>query len=299
MTFKPMLAYAPKDLDKELDTLEYPVFVSPKLDGIRSLSTSEGMISRNLKPIRNAFVQQVFSDLVPDIDGELIVGLPTDPLVFRTTSSGVMSGDGTPDVYFYVFDIVPSITNGLKTDAPFRERYAKLVNLTTNRRVKVVEHLLVHSKKELLEVEQNFLAMGYEGLMIRTMDGTYKFGRSSKGNPALMKVKRFGSHEATIIGFKERMHNANEAKVNALGHTERSSHKENKVGRGDLGALVCKYGEHEFDVGTGFDDELRALIWNNRTLYLGSVIRFKDFTYGNYDKPRFPVFEGFRDKDDI
>ena len=44
-----------------------------------------------------------------------------------------------------------------------------------------------------------------------------------------------------------------------FGPTERSSHKENKSGRGDLGALILTTEDGlEFNCGTGFDDATDA-----------------------------------------
>ena len=74
------------------------------------------------------------------------------------------------------------------------------------------------------------------------------------------------------VGFDERLHNANEATVDALGHTERSSHKENMIPMDTLGALVVesdKFGV--FQIGTGFDDSLRKWIWENRSDVWGNL----------------------------
>jgi len=96
------------------------------------------------------------------------------------------------------------------------------------------------------------------------------------------------------------MHNGNEATTNALGHTERSSHRENKIGRGDLGALVLRTQDGlEFTCGTGFDDNLRKGVWDNPEVYLGKLAKIKHFAIGTKDLPRFPVFLGFRDASDI
>ncbi len=46
--------------------------------------------------------------------------------------------------------------------------------------------------------------------------------------------------EAVIVGYTEKMHNANEAKKDNLGRTERSSCKEGLVPTGTLGALICQ-----------------------------------------------------------
>ena len=79
----------------------------------------------------------------------------------------------------------------------------------------------------------------------------------------LLKVKRFEDGEAGILAVEEQMHNGNEATTNELGRTQRSSHKENKVPMGTLGALVCKDVETgiQFNIGTGFTDEVRQQLW--------------------------------------
>src|SRR5690554_1925933 len=86
---KPMLLY---QKNPDLDLLSYPVYVTPKLDGIRCLAFQEGALSRTLKPIRNRYVQECFSkagSTLWGMDGELIVGPPTTPDVYRVTNSGV------------------------------------------------------------------------------------------------------------------------------------------------------------------------------------------------------------------
>jgi DNA ligase-1 len=96
---KPMLAGKAEDVSK----VKFPTLVSPKLDGIRALVIDGVVVSRNLKPIPNRYVQKLFS-MYEGYDGELIVGSVNGPNVFRETTSGVMSEDGTPDVKFMVFD---------------------------------------------------------------------------------------------------------------------------------------------------------------------------------------------------
>ena len=142
--------------------------------------------------------------------------------------------------------------------------------------------------------------MGYEGVMLRKPDGKYKFGRSTAREFILMKLKRFSDAEYKVIGFQERMHNANEATINELGHTERSAHMENMVPRGDLGALVLEMSDGQiFNCGTGFDDKSRKEIWQNRDKYVGRWAKIKSFLIGVKDLPRFPVFISFRDEDDM
>jgi DNA ligase-1 len=117
---------------------------------------------------------------------------------------------------------------------------------------------------------------------------------------ALIKVKQFTDDEATVIGFEEEFENLNEATVNALGHTERSSHQANKRGKGTLGALVCvtKDGA-EFRIGTGFKRDERQALWDRRDTLPGSTVKFKSFLIGVKVAPRFPTFLGFRDSIDM
>lgn len=283
---RPLLAYTIEDTSK----LQYPVTCSVKLDGIRCLIIDGVVMSRSLKPIRNKHVQKLFGHAdYNGLDGELIVGPANSPTVYRDTNSGVMSEEGEPDVKLYLFDRfdVPS--------APFNERHARIPRNLPN--TVVLDQHYVACEKTLLDFEEMVLAQGYEGVMLRN-NGIYKFGRSTAREGILGKLKRFVDTEFEVIDFVERMHNANEAKVNALGHTERSMHKENMIGRGDLGALVCKCDAGTFNVGSGFTDADRAEIWNNRDNYIGKLAKVKSFLIGVKDLPRFPVFLGFRDGDD-
>ena len=99
---KPMLAYQKLP---DLEALTYPLIASPKLDGIRCLIVDGVAVSRSLKPIRNKYVQSILgSHEFNGLDGELVVGSPTDPDVYLKTNSGVMSVEGEPDFTYLVFD---------------------------------------------------------------------------------------------------------------------------------------------------------------------------------------------------
>jgi DNA ligase-1 len=144
------------------------------------------------------------------------------------------------------------------------------------------------------------LTRGYEGAMLRAPHGIYKFGRSTLKEGHLIKLKPFEDDEAEVIGFEEQCRNDNEATTNELGRTRRSSHKENRVPRGTLGALVLRHSTFgDFNLGTGFDSALRQEIWHNRTKYLGKLVKFRYQAIGMKDKPRIPSFLGFRHPADL
>lgn len=287
---KPMLAAPAGEL------IHLPALLSPKLDGIRCLIIDGVAVGRSLKPLPNKYVQKIFGrPELNGLDGELIVGQPTAKEVFQTTSSGVMSIEGEPEVMFHVFD------DFLETGG-FQRRLH-----TAHRRIKKakccypVDHHEILKADDLNQWEQDYLELGYEGVMLRHPNGPYKHGRSTAKEGWLLKVKRFEDSEARIIGFSELMHNANEAKRNELGHLERSSHKANKVGKQMLGALTVQdlKTKVEFDIGTGFTEDQRRLLWATGDNLLGKVVKYKSQPTGVKEKPRFPVFLGFRDKVDM
>lgn len=291
---KPMLAATIEDTA----TLKFPLLASPKLDGIRALVIDGKLVSRNLKPIPNAHVQALFGrPELNGLDGELIAGDPTSKTVFRDTTSAVMSKTGTPDVTFWVFD------HFAQPEASFSGRSSQTHNLVSDNPevpLRLVSQTTILNCDELEQYESEILDDGYEGVMLRSAKAPYKFGRSTMREHGLMKLKRFADAEATILGFEEQMHNGNEAKTDALGHTERSTHKAGMTGKGTLGAIVAKvvsgpFAGVEISVGSGMDDAVRSEIWANRTSYYNRTIKFKYFPIGCKDAPRFPVFLGFRD----
>lgn len=287
--FKPLLA-SPADLDK-LDLTD--MLLSPKLDGIRAIVIDGVVMSRSLKPIPNKHVQKLFGHL-EYYDGELICGDPTSPTCYRDTNSAVMSADGEPDVTFHVFDHI---------QYPDYEYVERMSQLQFGDSQNVVDQRPVFKPADLDHWESYYLALGYEGVMLRKASGPaslYKFGRATARSHTLLKVKRFVDNEYEVIGYDERMHNANVATKDELGHTARSSHRENLIGRGDLGALTCKTADGiVFNVGTGFTDDDRAKLWAIRDTLGGKMVKVKSFLIGVKDAPRFPVFLGFRDAMDM
>jgi DNA ligase-1 len=296
--FKPMLAEA-------LPAGQLPVFpcyVSPKLDGVRAVVFGGVVYSRNLKPIRNAHVQKVLGHaLLEGYDGELIVGPPTSPTAFRDTTSGVMAVLGEPNVLFHVFDVY-SPARG------FNDRYHGDLGSASHRAARSRLHIpmqlvaqkLVHNAEELLAAEQDYLDQGYEGAMVRSVDGPYKCGRATVREGYLLKVKRFSDAEALVVGYEELMHNENEKTTDALGHAKRSTAKAGKVGGGALGTLLCKDPETgvEFGIGGGFTAEERLALWRDRDTLVGRIAKYKFFPTGSKEAPRFPVMLGFRDPSD-
>ena len=137
--------------------------------------------------------------------------------------------------------------------------------------------------------------MGYEGVMIRLPGGKYKYGRSSVKEQILLKMKLFKDEEFIIVGYECKYHNSNEAKLNELGRTARSTSKDGMVALDTLGVLYLKTKDgKDFGCGSGFDDKTRDELWVVRDSLKGKLATVKYFDTGNYDVPRFPVFKSLR-----
>lgn len=292
MRVKPLLS-----CEVPLDTVNFPIYVSTKFDGIRALVIDGVVYSRSLKPIRNKHVQKLFGkEEYNGFDGELIVGDIYAKDVFQKTTSGVMSEDGEPDVTFYVFDI---FTHNTET---YKERLYTLNDklvLEQFPNVVATQQLYIQTKEELTELLSKEKVKGGEGLIGRNPYGIYKYGRSTPKEQLSMKFKFFEQEDFEVVGFNERMHNTNEQKRDELGYAERSSAKDGLVPTNTLGSLVLKYGDDTFNCGTGFSDALRYEIWSNQDKYLGKLASIRYMSVGTKDLPRCPSFVWFRSEDDL
>ena len=199
---KPMLAH--KFDDSRVDW-SLPVYIQPKLDGVRCLFTKDGAYSRTGKQFKNlAHIELAlisFFKQYPDVilDGELYNHkLKND---FEKIISLVRKQKPTADdrlnaqhlVQFHVYDYF----DGVIYDS-YKTRMQQLVtsNIYCNC-VKYVNAKLVDSYNYARELHTWNLADGYEGSIIR-LDGLYKHGRSYD----LMKFKDFSDTEATIVGYE-------------------------------------------------------------------------------------------------
>lgn len=298
MITKPLLAGTVKQ--DQFKLLEYPLIVSPKLDGIRCLKINDNVVSRQFKPIPNRFIRSILEEVLPNnIDGEIM--LSNKNASFQEITSSVMKFEGQPDFVFSPFDYVKNSLND-----PYVSRLEDLKNwydtLGYNSRfVRMIESVIVYNETQLYEKEHEYLTLGYEGLMLRDSNGIYKCGRSSIKEKILLKIKRFEQSEAKIIDVIEKKTNENELEKDEFGYAKRSSAKSGIVNANTFGSFIVKdiVTGHEFKVGSGFDDEMRNTIWNNKNDYIGKIITYTYQKVGVLLAPRFPVFKGFRDEIDL
>lgn len=290
--FKPMKPAS--KLISPYDMKVWPKLASTKFDGIRAVTSPNGVLSNSLKQIPNEYVQRQLAQIPIWMDGELTLKGEAGKC-YDNNQSAFMSKGGQPDFVFNVFDSAAvaalDFTSRIRIVCEIAKDYSF---------VKGVVHHTIYTPEEVLIQYESVRADGYEGLILRDPNAPYKFGRSTVNQEWGLKMKPFDPDEAVVIGFTELYHNENESKENEMGNNVRSSHKDNKVAGNTLGALICDYKGKEFKIGTGFSAKQRKEIWMNKEKYKSKYTRFKHQGITKAGVPRGPaVFLGWRDAIDI
>jgi ATP-dependent DNA ligase len=194
----PMLAH---DYHKRGRSAVFPCFTQRKLDGVRCVAMpGRGLFSRQRKPFPHLeHILEEISTLDPTIplDGELYsTTLHFQEIVSLVKRVTQKPGDAEKmrQIQFHVYDMI--------TPQPYAARHDALNRLFQTRRfrhLKLVETRACRSEEEMKEQHAQFVAEGYEGIMLRTPNGAYKGSRSTD----LLKYKEFFDDEFEITGYKE------------------------------------------------------------------------------------------------
>lgn len=304
---RPMLAATATEEDIKAALADKgELWISPKIDGVRGLVLGGKLFSRSMKPIPNESLNEAVEKLRMDglgatsLDGELTVGDPCSPTAYLDTSGTLRRASGSPLVTYSVFDCMHF------PEMAYASRIERLDYVTGGLPLSLrrLGFKRAFEWEHVLEAEDLFVKQqGFEGLILRDPSAPYKQGRSTVREAGMLKLKRFVDAEAVVIGAEELLHNENPPEISEIGRTKRSSHKENKVPGGMLGALVVRHLETgvEFKIGTGFDEKTRRELWTRHLegAISGKIVKFKSFPVGVKDAPRHPSFLGFREKWDM
>lgn len=283
-----------------------PCFVSPKLDGIRCVVSGGRSYTRTLKEIPNRYIRAQLNRL-ESFDGEIIVRDKDGHIApFDVIQSAVMTQAGTPIFEYHVFDI--AATHEHTWSMPFKERHRLCRRNVRSAHqtmgvsyLEIVTHEMIETVAELKAYEERTVAAGYEGIMVRSLLGPYKFGVSTLKEGYLIKFKRWHDDEATIIGWEERNLNENPQERNELGLAKRSKKKAGMVPAGDLGSFICRDKKgREFSVGSGLTAMERIAFWRGGLKrVMGKLVTYKYQELTKDGAPRFPIFKAIRDRRDV
>lgn len=184
---KPMLAHP---FEKHAHKIKYPCYVQPKLDGVRMMMYPDGtMISRTGKPFQQFPHLKCHPTHI--LDGELYI---------RNTSFDIISGlcrnkqitNDTTKLEYHVYDVC-DITKS------FRDRFVQN-KLTLQSKLFKVHTDICQNYEDIETYHQLYIQQGYEGIMIRNMDGLYEVNKRSYH---LQKLKLFHDEDFLITNVKE------------------------------------------------------------------------------------------------
>lgn len=264
---KPMLA-KPKSKD-----IAFPVYVQPKLDGIRAVYDHESrkLFTRSGNEIES--VPHILEELRQynhSLDGELVFSSNWNRRDDQSTnkyfniSAGIArrkAANVKEDhllLSFVVFDIVHD-------DLTLEHRLDVIKRLVPSEHVAFVDSVLVTNADEYSDAHSRNLIDGYEGTMIRELGSLYQQKRTS----SLLKDKSM-LHMVAVV-------------------------KECIEGSGKyismLGSMLVEAGGVQFNVGSGFSDAQRKMLYNDDSVGRIIKIAYQDLSTNNV--PRFPVFKGF------
>lgn len=302
-------------VDYKRDRATFPCIGQPKVDGVRGMQIRIAKFTaRSLEPFANLKLGEFWSDpSFYGLDGELVVpDRPwTHPAMCRDTTSvtNTINSSVVPDLI--AFDYVTAETIAL----PYEKRYRWLeskVRDIDDPALYVMPFVILRNLDELDEYHFSNVEQGYEGTIIRNAKAPFKPDRSTLAME-LWRVKDRIDFEVYVRGFVEAMQNNNAAKTNALGRTERSTHKANKTGKAMVGMIqgeivkdVKWKGKVLFpkgmliDIGTGqMTHAQRKAVWENPKLLLNKIGKVAVQPHGTKDKPRQPIWLTERAKVDM
>jgi len=330
--FRPM-----KTVNEALDfgDVVYPKFGSIKFDGVYSFVRDNKLLGRSLKPLKNKWITEqlshpefngmVFETLNARMDGKDGLQLNRQDLYNNSNSCTGTINKEDWDVILVLFDYVKDCT-GEYLENPYDVRMEHLNTLLTqmDERTYITEHVIcgipyheymirgitvlipmpyeLNDAEEARQLYESIVAEGHEGLILRCPMGIFKCGRATKKSQEMIRFKPSGDSEIIVTRMEEMMENQNEAKTNELGYTERSSHQENKVPLGMVGALIGLdiNSGIEVKIGAGkLTHEQRKEVWENRGDYIGRLAKYKFMDSGQKDLPRHPRWVGWRELTDV
>ena len=274
----PILAHKYSEQGRKI---KFPALAQPKLDGHRSTSQNEiqvvTMWSRTRKPILS--IPHIINCLETcgydyRFDGELYNHEYKEN--FEDLTSLITPDEpreGYENIQYHVYDLaIPELTN--------YERYLILESMRSTFEgtpVHIVETRIVNSEEELMLAYEDFMEQGYEGAIVRNMDGKYVNKRSHD----LQKIKEFSDEEFRIVGIK-------------VG---------NKGTMAGKAVFVCERtrNDQKLPEGVTFDCKLKGELEklkeyaDDPSLVIGRVVtvQYQGYTRKN-QKPRFPVALRFR-----
>jgi hypothetical protein len=286
---------------KLVDKIKFPAYAQMKMDGMRfNAIVRDGKCefrSRNGKEILLlGNLEQEFISLAGSIDcvfdGELLVMLEDDhQFADRQTGNGILnkankgtiSAEQAALVHASVWDLIPYVQfiDGY-CQTPYSKRFSTLEAIVNkqsskNKKIWAVTSTIVQTLEEAQGIFQEYLSLGYEGIILKDGNGVWEDKRSKT------QIKFKGELECDL-------------KIVAV---EEGSGK----AVGMLGAIVCESADGivKVNVGSGFNDAQRKQYWKENLVDKIVAVKYNSRIKNKVGEESLflPVFIELRDDKDV
>lgn len=272
--------------------LQYPMWADAKLDGLRCVAMLYGdgtveMRSRNGQlyedfPTIEAALKPLSAHVLRS--GGVVLDCEVLGADWNETQSVAFSSKNKKDdsnLRLNVFDAVPVMEWKVRASSVrYADRLAwahRLVEVADSPKIVTVPGRIVNNEAEMLAFFVECLNAGYEGIMLKSLDATYRWDRST----AVQKCKPYSTHEGKIVGFFEGKAGGKRA--------------------GKLGGFLVKLPNGVVTrVGGGLKDAQLDEFWARGEADMrGMIVEVRGQFLTDDGKIRFPRFMRFRDAADV
>jgi DNA ligase-1 len=280
----PMLAHTfePLSSKNKKNDIVFPCYVQPKLDGLRCICYMN-MINNDGKVVAQSrtgayfeTVEHICAELRPILlknpglilDGELYTTeMPFEELagLIKRKKASDATLQRMQLVKYHIYDVV---VDGV----PYSDRHDRVVQTAdgTKCHLEVVHTQLINDAAGFKQAFAEYVAAGYEGIMLRNAHGLY---RQNYRSHDLQKYKEFVESEYPIVGFKE-----------ADGRD-----------KGTVVWVCATAEEREFSVRPRGTQEQRRQWFQDGPQYVGKLLTVIYQELSELNVPRFPVGKAIRD----
>lgn len=286
---------------KLVDKIKFPAYAQMKMDGMRfNAIVRSGKVefrSRNGKEIHLlGNLEKEFAALAGSIDcvfdGELLVMLPGDhQFADRQTGNGILnkankgtiSAEEASMVHASVWDLIPYVMfESGQCATPYSKRFSTLEAIVNkqsskDKKIWVVSSTIVETLDQAQEIFQDYLASGYEGIILKDGNGIWEDKRSK----TQIKFKGELECDLKIVAVEEGTGKA----------------------AGMLGAIVCESADGivKVNVGSGFTDAHRKQYWKENIIDKIVAVKYNSRIKNKTGEESLflPVFIELRDDKDV
>jgi DNA ligase-1 len=271
----PMLA---KLWEDHKNKVVYGAYIQPKLDGLRALALlKDGKVvlqSRGNKTYSLPHIERELATILQPgmvLDGELYLHGTS----LQTINSWVRGKKPEAvKIQYHLYDMVTDDDFSVRTKKLEEVIEPNLMSGVPNPGLVLVDTHEVKSEEHVRQLQEHFIAKGYEGAIVRTATGKYRYGYRS---PDLLKLKNWLDSEFRIIGFQ--------------------------VGKGkfqNVPTFKCATADGQsFDVTPKGTEEERLQMLKKAEQSIGQLLTVRYFMLSPSGIPLYPVGGSIRHVDDL